>query len=46
MAWEHSLDKQLNQLSAQDFLKLAQETWAYFMYRVITQPGEREWGKN
>lgn len=30
MAWEHSSDKKLNNLCAQDFLKLAQETWVYF----------------
>lgn len=29
MAWEHSSDKKLNKLSAQDFLKLTQEAWVY-----------------
>lgn len=46
MAWEHSPDKKLNQLSPQDFVKHAQETWAYLVYRVVMQSGEREWGKN
>lgn len=46
MAWEHSSDKKLNELLAQDFLKLAQETWAYFLCRIVTQPGDREGGKN
>lgn len=46
MAWEHSSDKKLNKLSAQNFLKLAQEAWVYLVCRIVTQPGEGERGKN